>query len=210
LKATNLVLNVMAILLIDNFDSFTYTLRDYLLQTGMDCQVERNTLTPDKIRAEDWEGLVLSPGPGRPVEAGYLMAFLNAFHQQLPILGVCLGHQAIGEFFGAKLGWAARPMHGKLSEISCEEDVLFNGLPRQLQVVRYHSLVLTQVSAPLRVTAVTEEGEVMALVHGQLPIWGLQFHPEAVLTKYGLEMIKNWVIFCRDYKKQGLSLHACH
>ncbi|GAB4334104.1 MAG: aminodeoxychorismate/anthranilate synthase component II [Flammeovirgaceae bacterium] len=181
------------ILLLDNFDSFTYNLVDYLEQLGADCKVFRNNEPLQNIILQDYDGLVLSPGPETPQKAGCLLEVLEYYYQKLPILGVCLGHQAIGEFFGAKLIKAHKPMHGKISSIYCKKDAIFQNLPQSFEVVRYHSLVLHQIPRNLTVIAETNEKEVMAIHHYSLPIWGVQFHPEAILTQFGLEILKNWL-----------------
>lgn len=181
------------ILLLDNFDSFTYNLLDYLGRVGLACEVHRNNVPLSTILKTHYAGLLLSPGPGKPQEAGNLMEILAYFQDKLPILGVCLGHQAIGEFFGAKLMKAQKPMHGKISKIRLvNESILFKNLPKQFGVVRYHSLVLSNLPECLKVTALSPENEIMALEHKFLPICGVQFHPEAALTDFGLQMIENW------------------
>lgn len=184
------------ILLFDNYDSFTYNLRDYLLQTGVDCLVVRNDSLPlEDFETLGFEAIVLSPGPKRPANAGLLMPLIERWHQRVPMLGVCLGHQALGEFFGANLVRAALPMHGKTSEINLlTEHPLFVGIPRRFSVMRYHSLTLQSLhDTPMDVLATTNSGEIMAFAHRSLPLWGVQFHPESVLTEHGLTMVKNWV-----------------
>ena len=183
------------VLLLDNFDSFTYNLADYLKQAGAECIVLNNQTPLQEIYQLPIKGIVLSPGPETPSKAGCMPAVLSAFYNKLPILGVCLGHQAIGEFFGAHLERAIRPMHGKISEISCEDDYLFQDVRKKLKVVRYHSLVIKNLPSTLSCIATTEEGEIMAIKHNYLPIRGLQFHPEAILTESGLIMLKNWLSF---------------
>lgn len=184
----------MKILLLDNFDSFSYNLLDYLGRVGVVCEVFRNNIDLQGITKKNYTGVLLSPGPGKPKEAGNLMQVLEYYHNKLPILGVCLGHQAIGEFFGASLTKAQKPMHGKISKISViNENALFYGLPQSFDVVRYHSLVLQNLPECLEITALSQEKEIMALKHKFLPIYGLQFHPEAALTEFGLQMITNWV-----------------
>ncbi|GAB3885445.1 anthranilate synthase component II [Spirosoma agri] len=188
----------MDLLVVDNFDSFTYTLVDYLHQAGATCHVVRNNEPMDRLTKTTVAGVVLSPGPGTPQQAGRLMEVIAHYHQQLPMLGVCLGHQAIGEFFGATLGPAARPMHGKVSEIRVQtDDRLFRNLPRQFAVTRYHSLVLRDLPDTLIATAVTGQHELMAMRHRTLPIWGVQFHPEAALTAFGVPILSNWINFLR-------------
>lgn len=182
------------LLVLDNFDSFTYTLVDYLRQAGAVCTVVRNDVPLVALATQLFDGVVLSPGPGTPRQAGNLMAVIDYYHARLPMLGVCLGQQALGEFFGATLGLASQPMHGKVSAIWVDtRDELFRNLPRQFNITRYHSLVLQTLPPALVSLATTEAGEVMAIRHRTWPLWGVQFHPEAVLTEHGLELLKNWV-----------------
>ena len=186
----------MNILVIDNFDSFTYMLVDYLQQAGATCCVVRNNEPRRRLINASVDGVVLSPGPGTPRQAGQLMECIAYYYQRVPMLGICLGHQALGEFFGAHLTRAADPMHGKVSTIrSTADDMLWAGLPAEFDVTRYHSLVLTDLPQPLVELAVTDRQEIMALRHQFLPLWGVQFHPEAALTQYGLQMIENWIDF---------------
>ncbi|MFD1141682.1 anthranilate synthase component II [Larkinella insperata] len=186
----------MNLLVLDNVDSFTYMLVDYLKQAGATCRVIRNTASLSEIRTESYDGVVLSPGPGTPRQAGCMMEVIEHYHEQLPVLGVCLGHQALGEFFGARLINAAKPMHGKLSVVrKLSEDALLRDLPAEFTVTRYHSLVLEKLPADLVELAATVECENMVIRHRNLPIWGIQFHPEAVLTQYGFEILKNWITF---------------
>lgn len=180
-------------LLLDNFDSFTYNLVDYFKQLACDCVVVRNDVSLQTIQDLQPSALILSPGSGSPSKAGVMPELLAHYHDKVPILGICLGHQAIGEYFGAVLTKAQKPMHGKISIIETEPDAIFEGIPTQFKVVRYHSLVLSSVSAALRVLAKTEKGEIMAIKHINLPIYGLQFHPEAVLTEYGINLLANWL-----------------
>jgi anthranilate synthase/aminodeoxychorismate synthase-like glutamine amidotransferase len=189
------------LLLLDNFDSFTYTLADYLRQLGAEVLVRRNDVPLAELQKLNFAGIVLSPGPGTPTEAGNLLAVIEAYHQQKPMLGVCLGQQALGEFFGASLRRSARPMHGKVSIIELlGDDAWLTGLPRQQPVTRYHSLALETNTLPtcLQPLAVTADAdrELMALRHAELPLYGVQFHPEALLTKYGLEWLQNWMRCC--------------
>ena len=185
----------MKILLLDNYDSFTYNLYDYLLQTGVDCQVLRNDALPlAGFLSLDIDAIVLSPGPKRPRDAGHMMALIEAWHARLPILGICLGHQALGEFFGARLLHAPEPVHGKTSRLYHRGHPMFGGLPSEFEVMRYHSLVLESLAGtPLEACAHTADGEIMALAHPTLPLWGLQFHPESILTELGLPILRNWV-----------------
>ncbi len=182
------------ILLLDNFDSFTYNLVDYFEQLNTDCKVLRNNVPLREITEREYEGVILSPGPSTPADSGNLLEVINYYHTRLPMLGICLGHQAIGSFFGAKLTKAHKPMHGKLSTITVHRDPIFENISPSFEVVRYHSLILnineSQVLKPL---AYTKEHELMAFRHQSLPIWGLQFHPEAALTQNGLDMLRNWL-----------------
>jgi anthranilate synthase/aminodeoxychorismate synthase-like glutamine amidotransferase len=189
------------ILIIDNYDSFTYNLFDYFCQLGTACRVVRNNeFTLTEFCALDFDGLVLSPGPKRPADAGLLMALIDYFHDKKPILGICLGHQGIGEYFGASLIKAAIPMHGKTSVISHNGHPLFEAIPKQYQVMRYHSLALENLAGtPLDILATTAKGEIMAIAHQELPIYGVQFHPESILTDFGIVLLENW-----------LNLVACH
>ncbi len=181
------------LLLLDNFDSFTYNLVDYFGQLGLACRVHRQDVPLAEVVSEPYTAVVLSPGPGTPATAGNLLEVVAHYHQRLPMLGVCLGHQALGTFFGARLDRAARPMHGKCSPLLVSSpDDLFVGLPAQFNVVRYHSLLLYDLPAELRPLAYTPEGELMALRHTHWPLTGIQFHPEAVLTQYGLDLLANW------------------
>lgn len=189
----------MRLLLLDNFDSFTYNLLDYFRQLGCEVQVVRNDVPLAQLEGLQFDALVLSPGPGTPAAAGNLLAVIAAWHQRVPMLGVCLGHQALGEFFGATVARAVRPMHGKVSEMTAAADEpLFRGLPRRLAVTRYHSLVVSDLPPTLRPVAHTTDAaqEVMALRHLTLPLIGVQFHPEALLTTHGLTMLRNWVRYC--------------
>ncbi len=187
-------------LLLDNFDSFTYNLADYINQCGAECRILRNNASLAEIQQEEYEGIILSPGPETPLKAGYLMPVIEYYATQKPMLGICLGHQALGMYFGAKLVRAAKPMHGKISYIDCLLDkALFADIPAKLEVVRYHSLILDSIPACLEALAWTETGELMAFRHKTLPIRGIQFHPEAALTQHGLKMINNWLNFARVY-----------
>lgn len=190
----------MRLLLLDNFDSFTFTLADYLRQLGAEVLVHRNDTPLSEIQALTFDGIVLSPGPGVPAAAGVMPAVIEAYHQRLPMLGVCLGHQALGEFFGASVVRATRPMHGKTSDIQHKEGSdLFAELPASFAVTRYHSLVLQQpLPAVLESLAHTADAaaEVMAFRHRRLPLYGVQFHPEALLTAHGLAILANWLRCC--------------
>jgi anthranilate synthase component 2 len=180
------------ILLLDNFDSYTYNLLDYFGQLGIAAHVVRNDVPLAELDQLEFEAVVLSPGPGTPAQAGNLLEVIARYHQTKPMLGICLGHQAIGQYFGASLEKGIRPMHGKISEIICRPDTIFADLPERMPVVRYHSLVLRHTSPVLVPLAYTQEQELMAFRHISLPVYALQFHPEAILTTYGLDMLRNW------------------
>ena len=182
--------------LLDNYDSFTHILHHYLLQTGAECMVYRNdALTLDELIDLNPQRLILSPGPETPLQAGITMAALEYFHDKIPVLGVCLGHQAIGVFFGAKLVHAAAPVHGKVHELFHSRTSVFNGLASPLPVMRYHSLALDADGVEdLEVLARTADGTVMAIRHKRFPIVGVQFHPESVGTPDGLAMLLNWAL----------------
>lgn len=183
------------ILIIDNYDSFTYNLYDYFLQLGTNCTVVRNDeWTKEQFKAFEFDGLVLSPGPKKPKDAGLLMWAIEYFHDKKPILGICLGHQGIGEFFGAKLKKARLPVHGKTSSIHHDNSSLFLEFPPSVSVMRYHSLILENLEkTPLVATSFTEENEIMSFQHQSLPITGVQFHPESILTEFGIELLSNWL-----------------
>lgn len=181
--------------LIDNYDSFSYILLDYLLQTGNECVVYRNDeITVGKLRQLNPERIIISPGPETPLQAGNCMEIIKAFHTTTPILGICLGHQALGMFYGAKLERAPYPMHGKTSFIKHESHPVFNGMNAPVEVMRYHSLVITKTeSTELRAFAWSEDDhQIMAMEHDRFPSLGIQFHPESVGTPGGLTMLKNW------------------
>jgi len=182
------------LLLIDNFDSFSHILADLIRQTGMELTIRRNDLTLEEIEKINFDGLILSPGPGIPSASGNLMPILEKYANQIPVLGVCLGHQAIGEFFGAKLVKNAIPTHGKVHSVHQTKPHFFTqGFPVSFQVTRYHSLQLTDLPDCLESILETESGEVMGMTHETLPILGIQYHPEAYLTEYGIDLIQNWL-----------------
>ena len=184
------------VLMIDNYDSFTYNIVQYLGELGAQVQVVRNDeVTVAQLAELAFDRLVISPGPCSPAEAGVSVAAIAHFAGRVPILGVCLGHQSIGAAFGARIVRARQLMHGKTSVIRTTQEGVFAGLPEQFTVNRYHSLAIEADSCPpcLRVTARTDDGEIMGIKHDSLPIEGLQFHPESILTEHGHAMLKNFL-----------------
>lgn len=181
------------ILFLDNYDSFTYNLVDYFKQLGQECYLVHNDVPLSELPEKNISSLVISPGPGVPKTSGYIYEYLDYYHNKIPVLGICLGHQAICEYFGAKLQHAIKPMHGKISRIHRQDDMIFENIPEYFNVVRYHSLVGDVSVKDLKTIAYTEEREVMAVRHLQLPIWGIQYHPEAALTEFGIRLLENWL-----------------
>lgn len=191
-------------LMIDNYDSFVYNLKAYLQELGRDILVRRSDeLTLDDIQAMQPQGIILSPGPKRPWDAQLCVDTVRRFGGKVPLLGVCLGHQVLGHCAGAVVEKGARPMHGKVTRVRHNGTGLFAGLPREFTVTRYHSLVVQQDTLPedYQVDCVAEDGAVMGLSHRTLPLFGVQFHPEAVLTEYGHELLEN---FCRMAEMGGV------
>lgn len=190
----------MRVLVVDNFDSFVYTLASYLTELGADVTVQRNDVV-DSSRIGEWDAVLISPGPGTPRDAGASIACIHrAIADRVPLLGVCLGHQALAEALGGVVAQAEELMHGKTSRIVHEDSALFAGLPQGFQATRYHSLAVVDGTVPpeLRVTARTEApdggaGVIMALEHESAPVWGVQFHPESILTEGGYAMLGNWL-----------------
>lgn len=185
------------ILLIDNYDSFAYNLYQLVGTLNPDIKVIRNDeLTIEEIRALKPQAVILSPGPGRPEDAGVCQQAVTELGKDIPLLGVCLGHQAICQAYGGTVTYAKKVMHGKQSLIQADsESVLFNGMEPQMTIARYHSLAADRVSLPdcLKITAETEDGEVMAVEHVNDPVFGVQFHPESILTPGGVEIIKRFL-----------------
>lgn len=181
------------ILLLDNYDSFTYNLLDYLETAGAACTVLRNDDPELFAAAANADAIVLSPGPGTPETAGRLMECIARFIGTKPILGICLGHQALGLHLGATLCRAVEPMHGKTSEVVHDGRGLFKGLPNPVRVCRYHSLLLADAGTDLEISARSSDQAIMGLRNSRLLCEGVQFHPEAILTDYGREMIENWL-----------------
>lgn len=196
------------ILMIDNYDSFTYNIVQYFYDLGEDVIVKRN----DEITVEDIEkiegidAIVISPGPCTPNEAGISVETIKHFKGKYPILGVCLGHQSIGQAFGAKIIKAKCLMHGKTSDIYHNGKGLFEGIPSPFKAVRYHSLVIDEKTVPedIQITARSDDGEIMAIEHKKYPIWGVQFHPESILTEYGKKLLENFLKLSKKAKLQNV------
>jgi len=186
------------ILVIDNYDSFTYNLVQYLGELGATMHVARNdALTVEDVEGLAPEGIVISPGPGNPDAAGISLELIRRFHSRVPILGVCLGHQAIGQAFGGTVARAPRQMHGKTSAITHDGRGVFLGLPAGFEATRYHSLVVLESDLPgeLEVSARAEDGQIMGLRHRRYPVEGVQFHPESILTGQGKALLGNFLEF---------------
>ena len=184
------------ILMIDNYDSFTYNLVQYLGELGQEIKVFRNDkITIEEIEMLKPERIVISPGPCTPKEAGISIEVIRQFKGRMPILGVCLGHQSIGEAFGGDVVRAGRLMHGKTSMIYHDGKTIFKDLPNPFEATRYHSLIIKRETMPscLIITAETKEGEIMGVRHKDLPIEGVQFHPESILTKAGMDLLRNFL-----------------
>jgi anthranilate synthase/aminodeoxychorismate synthase-like glutamine amidotransferase len=184
------------ILMIDNYDSFTYNLVQYLGELGQDTKVARNDkIILSRIRSLKPEKIVISPGPGYPKDAGISMDVIREFGGRIPILGVCLGHQCIGEAFGGRIVRARRLMHGKTSNIYHNGKDIFKGIPDPFEATRYHSLIVERKTLPscLEITAETKTKEIMGLKHKKYPIWGVQFHPESILTESGIKLLANFL-----------------
>lgn len=191
-------------LMIDNYDSFVYNLKAYFEEAGHEILVERNdSLTIDEIWRLQPEGIILSPGPKTPEDAGISVQAVRAFSGIIPILGVCLGHQAIGYAAHACVHKGSRPMHGKVTPVFHNGEGVFRGLPQGFPVTRYHSLVVDERTLPAdyRVDARAQDGAVMAISHRKMPVYGVQFHPEAVLTEYGHELLENFHLISTEWKK---------
>lgn len=186
------------ILLIDNYDSFVYNLYQFLAVEDPDVRLVRNDrITPEEALSMEPDAIVISPGPGKPSDAGVCIELIRQLKGRIPILGVCLGHQAIGEAFGATVTHASRLMHGKTSLLTdVADDIIFKGIKKPVQVARYHSLSVQESTLPeeLEVTARSDDGEIMAMRHREYPIYGLQFHPESVMTPEGSAMIRNFLV----------------
>ena len=184
------------LLIIDNYDSFTYNLVQYLGELGQDIKVFRNDrISLSRIKGLAPRQIIISPGPGRPEDAGISNELIKSFSGKIPILGVCLGHQCIGEVFGGRIVRARRLMHGKTSLIHHNKKTIFRGVENPFEATRYHSLIVERKTLPscLRIIAETKSKEIMGLEHIRFPVWGLQFHPESILTKPGKKILANFV-----------------
>lgn len=184
------------LLLLDNYDSFTYNVYQLLCDLGAEVEVIRNDMTTVKeIAKKGYEAIVISPGPGVPKDAGITEELINTMKGKVPILGICLGHQAIGEVFGGRVTGAGEICHGKTSPITHNGTEIYRGLPQQIEVGRYHSLIVSRDGLPdcLEVTSELADGTIMGLKHKEYPIYGMQFHPESILTPQGRTMMKNFL-----------------
>lgn len=184
----------MKVLVVDNYDSFTFNLVQYLGELGADPVVVRNDeLDPGAAGAMEIDRLVISPGPGRPEDAGFSVEYVRALGPTIPTLGVCLGHQAVAVAFGALVTRAPEPRHGKTSQIAHDGSALFSGLPNPFTATRYHSLATIDVPNDLVVTATSEDGVIQGIRHVRLPIYGVQFHPESIMTPEGMALLENFL-----------------
>ena len=193
--ATELPGTGLRILLLDNYDSFTYNLYQYLCELGADVEVVRNDeISVEEIAARELDGIVVSPGPSRPENAGVTLDVIRHFGPRVPILGVCLGHQSIGLVYGGEV-ITVEPVHGKKSAVDHRGQGVFEGLPNPVEAGRYHSLAVARESMPavLEVTATSPDGLVMGLRHREHPVEGIQFHPESILTEGGMQMLGTWL-----------------
>jgi anthranilate synthase component II len=182
------------ILILDNYDSFTYNLVDLVQQFGVEIFVVRNDeLSLSEIIKINPTAILISPGPGRPENAGILMELINFYVGKIPLLGICLGHQAIALHYGSSLINAEHCMHGKVSSIVYADEIMFDGVMQGAEMMRYHSLIISDLASELQATAHAENGELMAFKHKSLDIWALQFHPESILSSEGPKIIKNWL-----------------
>lgn len=190
-------------LMIDNYDSFVYNLVRYFEEIGQDVEVVRNDkINIECIDSDKYLGIIISPGPKNPREAGLCLDIIDKFKGKIPILGICLGHQCIGYYFGGKIIKGKRPMHGKISDITHDNKGLFNNVKNPLKVTRYHSLIIDKVELPkeLKITAETSDEIIMGIRHNKLPVYGVQFHPEAELTEEGHKILNNFVLECKRFR----------
>lgn len=188
--------------LIDNYDSFTYNLYHYLGEIGAETEVYRNDeITVDELKAKKPEGIILSPGPKTPNEAGICMEIIEKLGHTVPILGVCLGHQSIGQVYGGQVTRAPYLMHGKVSKIKHDDKTIFNGFKNPFDATRYHSLIVERATLPncLEITSETEDGIIMGLSHKEYPVHGVQFHPESIASEHGHDLLKNFITLANHH-----------
>ncbi|HIP43373.1 MAG TPA: aminodeoxychorismate/anthranilate synthase component II [Aquifex aeolicus] len=193
----------MKILMIDNYDSFTYNLVQYLGFLGAEVIVKRNDeIELQEVKTIDPDAIVISPGPCTPKEAGISVPLIKSYYKDYPILGVCLGHQSIGYAFGGKIVNAKRLMHGKTSQIFHNGEGVFKNIPSPFTAVRYHSLAIDKGTLPqeLKITAESDDGEIMGIQHMKYPVFGVQFHPESILSQYGMDVLKNFLEIAEGIK----------
>ncbi|OVE70541.1 aminodeoxychorismate/anthranilate synthase component II [Clostridium diolis] len=191
------------LLMIDNYDSFVYNLVRYFEEIGEIVDVVRNDkINIESIRNNKYDGIVISPGPKNPKQAGLCLDIIDKFKNETPILGICLGHQCIGHYFGGEIIKGDRPMHGKISEVTHNNSGIFHNVKNPLKVTRYHSLIIDKKKLPkeLLVTAETSDGVIMGIRHNELPIYGVQFHPEAELTEEGHKILENFILECKRFR----------
>lgn len=196
------------ILIIDNYDSFVYNIARYIGQLGRRREVVRNDcITLDEIAGNPPEAIILSPGPCTPQQSGLCNEIIRVFHNRIPILGICLGHQCIGEVFGGRVVRAPAPCHGKVSKITHNADELFMGLPNPMDGARYHSLIIElAANSPLEITAQTDKDDIiMGVRHNSYPVYGLQFHPESVLTDYGMDILRNFMSVADQWNEKRVA-----
>lgn len=193
--------------MVDNYDSFVYNLSAYMQENGQEILVRRaDEVCMEELKGLDLDGILISPGPKHPKDADISRQILTEYQGKVPILGVCLGHQLIGYHYGAQVHKGSSPMHGKITRIHHEGDGLFAHLPADYRVTRYHSLVVSEEALPeeLEVTARSEDGVIMGIRHRDYPVYGVQFHPEAVLTEYGHELLQNFHRICREWNERAV------
>lgn len=193
-------------LMIDNYDSFVYNLVSYFMEENIEIEVLRNDIVSldyieKKLKNRELEGIIISPGPKSPKDCGLCNEIVKKFYKKIPIFGVCLGHQIIGHVFGANVDKADKPMHGKVEEIKNTGEAIFKNLPSNIKVTRYHSLIIKEnLPFEFKVDAKTKDDIIMAISHKFYPLYGVQFHPEAVLTEYGHEMVKNFINIAKNWR----------
>lgn len=196
-------------LMIDNYDSFVYNLVSYFMEEGVQIEVIRNDDVDleniqNQINEKKLEGIIISPGPKSPKDCGLCNEVVKKFYKQIPIFGVCLGHQIIGHVFGATVTKGAKAMHGKVENINTQQKNIFKNLPKKFKVTRYHSLIVKEdLPEDFTIDARTEDNVIMALSHKNYPLYGVQFHPEAVLTEFGHEMVKNFIDLAREWRTKS-------